>query len=125
MRLHTDHLTKVQLCETLAQCQVAGLVGNEVTFTDYVTVHNSRTHDRAFEVKLGYFDRVEGRTNRRQNRRGDNVPFAATYEEWGHFMAALFELDPAACWGSAKYGYNGVADFHEKTKHRFHVEVMA
>jgi len=67
----------------------------------------SRSHDRAYEIRATGSNKCAPR----------NMPGhkAATYEEWGHFIAALFAVEP-----SAKIGhYKNAAHFHELTKGAF------
>jgi hypothetical protein len=40
---------------------------------------------------------------------------AASWTEWGWWLVRLFERDPNARCGE----YHGLADFHDKTQHRF------
>lgn len=84
--------------------------------------YGSRTHARAYDVILRGLRSItrDGEKRRRPNSGTSRNHYmtgqwAATYDEWGWFLAALFELDPLARCGS----YNGVADFHEKTNNKF------
>jgi hypothetical protein len=107
MRLHTNVVTERDIYA--ATRRLTGV---------YATVRScgSRTHDHAFEVKLegnGY------RSNPGVGGRFD-VPVGATWDEWGTFIATLYEVDSQAMWGSVKYPvYRDAADFHFQTDDRF------
>ena len=71
----------------------------------------SRTHDRAFNVRL------EGSSRRRN---ASNTGQAATWDEWGVFLVSIFDRDPDARCGSAKHPtYANGLDFHIRTDGRF------
>lgn len=61
-----------------------------------LTEHGSRTHDRALEVQLS------GDSSRCPAAMDDWSDKAATWDQWGLFLSALFEVDPAARVGGAK-----------------------
>lgn len=75
--------------------------------------HGSRKADHAFEVKL------LGTSNRRPNggSYGASNDYAATWDQWGVFLSALFEIDP----NMSSYAYRDAHDFDEKTDYRFEV----
>ena len=62
-----------------------------------VSEHRSQTHARAFEIQL-FGDSSRGPSSGMDNY-GDK---AATWDQWGMFLSALFEVDPAARAGGAK-----------------------
>lgn len=101
MRLHTDTITSQQIYH------VANTFGVSV---NELSSHGSRSHDHAFDVYL------EGSSNRQSNGRDHK---AATWDEWGMIMAALYVIDPDAMWGSKAWGYKNVHDFHTQTCDRF------
>jgi len=106
MRLHTNTLTRTEVREA---ARVAGS-GVHVQIIDY----GSRKRNHAFEVTL------TGTSNRRPNSgtsRNDNgVTYAATWDEWGMFFAALYTIDSEMIAGAA---YANAEDFHYKTGNRF------
>lgn len=62
--------------------------------------HSSRTHPRAFEIQLfGDSSRGPNSGFYGMDNYGDK---AATWDQWGMFLSALFEVDPAARVGGAK-----------------------
>jgi len=110
MRIHTDTLTHADILDFT---RAHGMT------TVYATVsqHGSRTRARAFEVKLS------GTSGRRQNS-GSYGPRtdeqAATWDEWGMFLDALFDADPAAIVGTVKSPtYAGREHFHAVTTDRY------
>jgi len=101
MRLHTN--------ATESDIRKAG-IDARVDFATLST-HGSRKSARAFEVNL------TGASSRRPNRgdRGADGAYAATWDQWGVFLAAIFAVDPEmSCWA-----YTGAEDFHAKTAGRF------
>lgn len=102
MRIHTDKLTASDLTGNLPDgCSIN------------IMNHGSQSRDHAFEVQLRGWG---SRHNRRPNsgkRGGSNSEgmFAATYSDWGHWLAKLFEIDPEM---SATY-YKNCKDFHKQT----------
>ena len=81
-----------------------------------LTEHRSTSHARAFEVRLSG---TGGRNNTGLYGAGDYD--GATWDEWGAFFGALYELDQTArCGGTAaRPGYANGRDFHRQTGHRF------
>lgn len=73
--------------------------------------YGSRSADQAWEIKL------EGNSRRRPNggSSGAGSGYAATWDQWGVFLAEIFNADPEAhCWA-----YKDSDDFNFKTGHRF------
>lgn len=71
------------------------------------TLHGSRSRDHAFDVILSSH-------NGRQAGWGLDYQ-AATWDEWGIFLAYIFDADPdAVCWA-----YKSADDFHWQTGDRF------
>lgn len=84
MRIHTDHLTTSDIYTAARHARVDVVV---------LTEHGSRSRDHAFNVKL------EGESRRRPNGgasgKGYASGYAATWDQWGVFLAILFDIDPA------------------------------
>lgn len=102
MRIHTDEVTNLDLDRAAFH---AG-----VTFAKK-TVHGSRTHKRAFEIVL------RGNSRRRPNGGdyGADDGYAATFDQWGIFLAHLYVEDSTLrCWA-----YEDDGDFSRKTDGRF------
>lgn len=107
MRIHTNLITGVDI-----YAATHNLPGVTVTATE----HGSRSHARAFEVRL------EGNGSHRNSGRygADTAEQAATWDEWGAFLSALYEIDPNALWGSQKHPvYRDRAHYHYLTNWRF------
>lgn len=90
MRIHTDRLTHQDVIEAARR---AGRYTVNVRFTE----HGSQRRDHAFNVSL------TGTSSRRPNNaaggrfaNGLSDAHAATWDEWGMFLAELFRRDPAA-----------------------------
>jgi hypothetical protein len=98
MRIHSDTLTYGDL---------AGAAGKaKVVFTT-ADQHGSRKRDHAWEVKLS------GDSPYRQA--GNPEEFAASWDQWGIFLAELFRRDPAMTCG----GYPDRGTFNLATGDRF------
>lgn len=122
MRLHTDMLAEKDVRAALAEAKDAGQVARHVFF-EKLDAHGSRTHRRAFEIKLGAEkDAAHNRYTNSGKGGADTVVghYAATYDEWGWFIARLFGRDPAAKFG----GYRGRGDFHLQTRGAFRETVV-
>jgi hypothetical protein len=115
MRFHTDTLTPMHLHEIVKS---TGLAAEGVAIA-HADMHNSRSHKAGIEIVLRASpgkDRF-GKTRRNPNS-GTSGAYndyekAATYDEWGIFMAKLFELEPTASFGRT---YKDADDFHASTK---------
>jgi hypothetical protein len=107
MRLHTDVLTGITLYSAMVG------VGDDVYLG--FTRHGSRKRDHAFEVSLTGHGKRHTRTKNTGTRgaiMGDGyAERAATWSDWGRFLAALYELDPDM---DATY-YTSSGDFDAKT----------
>jgi len=108
VKIHTS-ATFGQVCEA---AQSAGVLF-------YVTPKGSRKRERAFDVTLYVLGKDE--LHRRFGNSGgygrsDDV--AATWDEWGKFFVALYEVDPE--WTCDVYPTE--ADFYDRTRrHREYV----
>lgn len=108
MKIHTDTLEERDLW---AACRAAGMAGVSMEKCDR---KGSRSKDHAFNVSL------RGNSTRRPNpgtggRYYDDGEFAATWDEWGMFIHALYVIDPDAMIG--QYGNRTV--FEDATAMRF------
>lgn len=104
MRIHTDlHAYDVGQIVRDAKCGA---------WANVLTDHGTRTAKRgAVELQLA------GTSNRPN---ASNTENAATWDEWGIVLAAIFEADPTAIMGSAKRPvYADRDDYHWKTGDRF------
>ena len=100
MRIHSDKLTYRDLLDG------AALAGVDLVDCDSV---GSRSRAKAF--KLG----LTGTSCYRTNFGGDHQ--AATWDEWGMFLAHLYEVDPEFHCGARSY--KNAEHFHWMTGNRF------
>jgi len=103
MRIHTNTLTRedIYVAASTAGATVEG-----------ATLHGSRSHDHAFEVKL------TGNSRRRPNGGSygaDRDAYAATWDQWGVFLGLLFDNDREMTTTYDK----SADDFHYRTDGRF------
>lgn len=147
MRLHTS-LTQTEVYGALVRAIKAGHVTGDVQLIVFAQM-GSMTHPRAFEVQLGTYDKHSlpagyrdqygklmhvrryknggnaGATSEYYGR--DGAVWAATWHEWGWWMAEVFKADPGARFGprpsADRHGGYGIYaspdDFHEKTHGAF------
>lgn len=107
MRIHSNYLTMSDI--TQATKDLPGVDA-------YVHQHGSRTHANAFEVRLT----GNGYPRNTGTHGADFYEIGATWDEWGTFLARLFNLDANALCGTVKYPiYKDGYDFHRKTMDRF------
>jgi hypothetical protein len=109
MRIHSDHLTTSDVYRAARHARV-----DVVELTE----HKSQSRDHSFNVKL------EGESRRRPNGgasgKGYASGYAATWDQWGVFLAILFDIDPAAICGTAKRPiYADRVDYQRNTNGRF------
>lgn len=107
MRIHTNTLTAVDVYTA------AGIAGATV---ETLTEHGSRSRARAFNVKLS------GSSSHRPNDRGRSDCYAATWDEWGIFLAELFKRDDSV---TVPNVYPDAEVFHWMTGNRFESLTLA
>lgn len=79
MRIHANNLTTSEIYKAARIARVE---------IEHLTEHGSRKRAHAFEVKLS------GESRRRPNNNGAHGDvFAATWDQWGVFLAYLFDAD--------------------------------
>lgn len=113
MRVHTK-LTAAEMHAALNRAVEGGGVSAHVHL-NVLEPHRSRSRARAFEVKLATVVKLkgDGRHHRNTGTQGAGRVYAATYDEWGFFLAEVFKADPEAVVADF---YDGEAHFHEKTR---------
>lgn len=138
MRLHTK-LDYIGVAYALQQAKRAGYVTGDVMFAGGLKPYGSRTHPGAFEVQLGTYEKdslPEGYRDQNGQRlhvrrfkntgdsgassewaTGENI-WAATWDEWGWFIAYVFAADPDARFGH----YASYAGFMTQTNGKFDLE---
>lgn len=130
MKLHTT-LYYSEVLQAMKTVKERGHVTADIQFVEF-EMENSRTHPRGYKIQLGTYDQTSGPTRSRHFKNsgshgaesgvygGDRV-WAATYDEWGWFIAELFTMDPAAKFGH----YKTEQLFHEMTKNKYKSPVTA
>lgn len=102
MRIHAYTITPDDL---RAAAEAAGAFSHGNVSMQFVR-KGSRTHDLAYEVNLF----GDGTASKRRSQ-ADRDEYAATWDQWGVFLAELFVRDPDMKAGP----YNGSEDFHRQT----------
>lgn len=105
----TDYATKL----THETAEENGVYVHATVRPTRMELHGSRKRARAFDILLTG-------TNTRDQYGNPRTP-AATYDEWGNFLAYLFMVDKAMV---CDY-YDGADDFHTKTKNAYSAPVRA
>lgn len=118
MKIHSDTLTGADLEGALCAARSAEHITPDVHFVVFGQA-GSRSHRAAHEVQLGTYDKTTGPTKSRHYKNsgthGADSVWAATYDEWGWFLAEVYRRDASAMAGP----YKSRDDFGEKTKHAY------
>lgn len=122
MRLHTNTLTWSSMHEALEAAKTKGHIPQHVVF-EACAEYRSRKRAKGIEVKLATYDKEPGDGRRWTNtgNRGANSEqngeglYAATWDEWGWFLAEVFDADP----GATCNWYDGGPEFDRITKHAY------
>jgi hypothetical protein len=117
MKLHTS-LSASEVRDALGTAQLAHHVTWDIEFVQFAP-ERSQSRAHGYKVQLGTYDQTSGPTNSRHYKNsgtsGAGNVWAATYDEWGYFIAEVFKRDPAAKFGQ----YDGADDFNAKTHGQF------
>lgn len=102
--------------QALQECKDVGTVAKHVSFK-VLTSHRRSGPGSALEVQLEAAVRDRGRRAGNSGSYGAGNGYAATHDEWGFFLAALYRLaGEDLIVGSGKFKtYLDASDFHEKT----------
>jgi hypothetical protein len=123
MRLHSNTLTVRDIETALQQCKHDGTVDGFVQFETF-DVRKSQSRNSGFEIQLGWYGTKQpgdGRRWKNTGNRGANSEgnaygvYAATYDEWGYFIAELFRLDSDLTFGH----YKSLEVFNSMTKNQY------
>jgi hypothetical protein len=120
MRLHSDTLNIDRIAKIFYDARDAHMSPH--AYIDFPTQHGSRSRAYAFEIRIGAYDKIDGERRSWRNTGSygaDTNEYAATYDEWGFFIEALFTADPDMIFGS----YTGIDDYHERTRCTFMEQV--
>jgi hypothetical protein len=104
MKIHTDVLTEQDIRDALKTEKESGRIAPTVTFK-ILDPKGSRSHARAFEIQLHSWDFVKGDGRRRGNDGAYGAMqeyWAACFDEWGFFLAALYRVDGRMVVGTVK-----------------------
>lgn len=126
MKIHTDNLSAMHIVHALNAEKTAGRIAHSVTFKTF-SKQGSRTHKNAFEVQLSSSQKLPGDGRRAGNSGsyGADTEYAATYDEWGWLIAAIYKEDPYAVWGTVKNPiYKNAGDFNRKTGRTYAIDAM-
>ena len=130
MKLHTK-LDIGEVYNSLIVTKARELMTEDIFFHQLIE-QPSKSHPHGFIIQLATTDQQSGPKNSRYYKntgkrgahsetglgRADESLWAATYDEWGWFIADLFERDPGASFGH----YKTAAKFHEMTKNKYHLD---
>lgn len=120
MKIHTTAAPVIDLAPSaLLAAKDAGTIPPHVYF-DQLSPAGSRTRTYGGNVHLCASHKAIGDRRRYANTGfsgADRDTLAATYDEWGHFLAALFDLDPTAVAGP----YKSRDDFHAQTSGKYRI----
>jgi hypothetical protein len=113
MRIHTNVLHKEDLRE--ATKYVADNAPN--IYVDSISIHGSRKRAFALEVQLrGDGERHTRRPNSGRIGASSDDSYAATYDDWGYWLAELYRIDPEMI---VARSYDNADDFHKKTNYKY------
>lgn len=117
MKLHTS-LPETEVRACLARQHAVGDIPADVEF-DIFGLVGSRSHQHAYEIHLATAQRDtrnDGIKRKTSSMAGSSgLRYAATYDEWGWFLAEFFSADPDA----KASPYKNQADFHAKTAYTY------
>lgn len=120
MRIHTNRIGYTQtITSALKEQKALGRIAGHVSFKT-LEHRGSRTHHFAFGIQLQAEVRDSGRRAGNSGSYGAMNPksdgYAATFDEWGWLLAALYEIDRDMVVGSPKRPtYANAVAFHRET----------
>lgn len=119
MKLHSDILTESDVRDALSRAKQRGGVDSLIEF-DLLDPRGSRSRKNGFEIRLEWLGtKVKGDGRRWTNTGsyGANTggTYAATRDEWGWFIAELFDKDENAIFGH----YEGMDGFNTATRYAY------
>lgn len=129
MRIHTNTIADPAVIrQALAQQKGLGRIASHVTFKT-LAGHRSQSHAYAYEIQLEAAVRDNGRRAGNSGSYGAMRPeydgYAATFDEWGWLLTALYAIDPHMVVGTVKYPvYADRADFDHATGLTYNPEAL-
>lgn len=125
MKIHTNTLTTADLWACMARAAELGRTSG--VYVDSAEQVGSRSHSHAIRFRLAA-DQAPGRRRPRNTGTygaegswrdgGERHQYAATWDDHGHWMAQVFEVDPLAVFshgGASSASYRGREHFHAAT----------
>lgn len=112
MKVYSDTITRA---DVILACRMAEKVMGGRLYLDVDNGRAARGGGRVLDIKL---TGDGSQTARKQNSgySGASQEYSAGWASWGWMMAELFDIDPAARWGSpTRPTYDGKQDFMTKT----------
>lgn len=122
MKLHTT-LERHEIQSAFRDVRDIGHITVDVSMIQF-DYEPSRTHPHGHKIQLGTFEQFslpngKSRRNKNTGKWGANSQmWAASYDEWGWFIARIFELDPTARWAGGG-AYQSPDDFIKKTDGKY------
>jgi hypothetical protein len=122
MKLHSNILTEADVREALSRAKRRGNVDRLIDFSE-LSARGSRSRKNGFEVRLEWLGTKVKGDGRRWTNTGSygadtGGAYAATRDEWGWFIAELFQMDEHAIFGY----YEGMDNFDTSTRHAYVIE---
>ncbi|MDG6938495.1 MAG: hypothetical protein JRN42_08185 [Nitrososphaerota archaeon] len=120
MKLHTSTLTLDDIYDALNSAKKTGRVAEDVFFVQ-LKKRGSNSRFGGYLIHLGTYEQGSGpTTSRHRKNSGKYGPttdglWAASYDEWGWFIAGIFDRDPEAIFGQ----YQGRWDFNRQTDNKY------
>lgn len=119
MILYTDTIARNDVWAALNRAKWNHKVTNDIDLVQFDGPNRSRNRKFSFKIQLGTYDKTSGPTKSRHYKNsgqyGAGDVWAATYDEWGWFIAELFAVDPDAIFGP----YKGLDSFNAQTANKY------
>jgi len=117
VKIHSDIITATDIASAATHASSITRANSENTGVyRYAMVRTTRCEPKGSRKRARAFDVILTGSNTRGQQHDPRTP-AATYDEWGHFLAHLFAIDPKMV---TPY-YADAADFHTKTANCYHM----
>lgn len=121
MKLHTT-LERHEIQTAFRDVRDIGHVTKDISLVQFKE-EPSKTHPYGHIIQLGtqeQFSLLNGKSRHYKNSGiwGSVRMWAASYDEWGWFIARIFELDPTARWTGGG-AYQSPEDFAKKTDGKY------
>lgn len=108
MKIYSDKLTAGELSMALSDA------GGILYFAKYERIFNTRVRAHGWNLLLG---RLDSRRRFNTGGKGAGERGAASRDDWGRFLAALYERDPNMAVPTGRYTCR--EDFHAETRYAY------